>query len=68
MNRFCVKTIFPPNYLKNEIDQKKTIRLFLAGSIEQGKAEEWQKRIINFHYPLPIIFSSDISLGLKWFT
>ena len=48
MNRFCVKTIFPPNYLKNEIDQKKTIRLFLAGSIEQGKAEEWQKRIINF--------------------
>lgn len=41
----------------NEVEAKEEyISVFLAGSIEMGKAEEWQKRIINELKDEPILF------------
>ena len=42
---FDVQVIYPTNTIPDNDDQ--STKLFLAGSIEQGKAEEWQSRIIE---------------------
>src|ERR1035437_6205106 len=38
------------------IDKPYFKKVFLAGSIEQGKAEDWQKRVIKELADQPIIF------------
>ena len=38
---------FPPDRNPAIHKDKLTVKIFLAGSIEQGKAEEWQKRVID---------------------
>ena len=42
---FDVQIIYPTNTIPTNEDQ--STKLFLAGSIEQGKAEQWQSRIIE---------------------
>ena len=42
---FDVQVIYPTNTIA--ANESQSTKLFLAGSIEQGKAEEWQSRIIE---------------------
>ena len=42
---FDVQVIYPTNTIPANEDQ--STKVFLAGSIEQGKAEEWQSRMIE---------------------
>jgi hypothetical protein len=41
-----MNVIKPPSAI-SKVNPKKRVRIFLAGSIEMGKAEDWQSRITN---------------------
>ena len=47
MKSFEVEIYFPPNIPTSEHREKDKVEIFLAGSIEQGKAEDWQARLIK---------------------
>lgn len=42
-----MKVIMAPSDFENEIKKDGAISLFLGGSIEQGKAEDWQQKTID---------------------
>ena len=56
---FDVKVMYPTNTIPANEDQ--SIKVFLAGSIEQGKAEQWQSRIIEDLKS----FTSDVNIESK---
>ena len=56
---FDVQVIYPTNKIPANEDQ--STKLFLAGSIEQGKAEEWQSRMIEDLKS----FTSDVNIESK---
>ena len=56
---FDVQIIYPTNTIPANEDH--STKLFLAGSIEQGKAEEWQSRIIEDLKS----FTSDVNIESK---
>ena len=56
---FDVQVIYPTNTIAANEEQSTT--LFLAGSIEQGKAEQWQSRIIEDLKS----FTSDVNIESK---
>lgn len=43
-----MKVITAPSSFENEIKKDGAVSLFLGGSIEQGKAEDWQRDTIDF--------------------
>ena len=45
MNAFSVEVLYPTNRMELVDTKTHIITMFLAGSIEQGKAEDWQSRI-----------------------
>ena len=56
---FDVQVIYPTNPIP--ANEEQSTKLFLAGSIEQGKAEEWQSRIIEDLKS----FTSDVNIESK---
>ena len=56
---FDVQVIYATNTIPSNEDQ--STKVFLAGSIEQGKAEEWQSRIIEDLKS----FTSDVNIESK---
>ena len=47
MKSFEIEIYHPPNIPTSEDREKSEVEIFLAGSIEQGKAENWQDRLIK---------------------
>ena len=47
MELFEVEIYYPPNISTSDGTEKNKVDIFLAGSIEQGKAENWQDRLIK---------------------
>lgn len=45
MNNSLSTVIYPPNSIPVEREPKK--KVFLAGSIEMGKAEDWQAEVVK---------------------
>ena len=47
METFRLDIYYPPNIPKSDPKEDNAIQIFLAGSIEQGKAENWQEKLIK---------------------
>ena len=47
MKSFEIVVYHPPKISSSETKENKFLEIFLAGSIEQGKAENWQEKLIK---------------------
>jgi hypothetical protein len=54
--------MYTPSPIINEKDQMVDYKIFLAGSIEMGKARRWQEKIFNCLKHLKTISGRDVSL------
>ena len=44
-----MKIVKAPNEFREDNTQARTLKVFLAGSIEMGAAENWQDKVDTFH-------------------